>query len=125
MSRTEIIWHLAPLILPAALIINALYVFARFGRGTAFPYDPPRHLVTQGVYGYISNPMQLGICLMMAWWSVVLQNLLVFGSAFVALFLFIVFKSICNGSSSVCGKDPEWEKYQNEVPKWFPKFSSL
>jgi protein-S-isoprenylcysteine O-methyltransferase Ste14 len=37
--------------------------FARRGRGTLSPADPPRHLVVQGAYRHVRNPMYLGVSL--------------------------------------------------------------
>lgn len=113
--------YIAPLILPAVMLLSALRQFALEGDGTAFPYDPPKALVTRGVYAYVSNPMQLGICLMMAWWGVVIESPLVSFSAAIAVFLFIVFKDICNGSCAIGESDPNWAIYQKEVPKWIPR----
>lgn len=113
--------YFMPLLIPAGLIVSALRQFAVEGGGTAFPYDPPKRLVTRGVYAYLSNPMQVGICLSMAWWGVVVENLLVSISAGVAVFLFVVFKDICNGSCAIGEQDPNWAVYQKEVPSWIPR----
>jgi hypothetical protein len=112
---------LMPLLIPAGLIVSALRQFAVEGDGTAFPYDPPKRLVTRGIYAYLSNPMQVGICLSMAWWGVVTESLLVSTSAGVAVFLFVVFKDICNGSCAIGEQDPNWAIYQREVPRWIPR----
>ena len=112
--------YLSPLVIPAVLILNALYVFAKQGQGTGFPYDAPKYLVTTGIYRYISNPMQLGIVLMMSFWGVILQSTYVLVSAAVAFVLFLVFKNVCNGSCQLGVTDPEWEKYQARTPKWIP-----
>lgn len=115
------ILHIVPLILPSGLIINALYVFAKHGNGTAFPYDPPKKLVDQGIYSLISNPMQTGICLALFFWGLALENLLVTSGALIAFLLFIVFRKVCNGSSNLCSNDPRWEAYQKKTPRWVPK----
>lgn len=112
---------LIPMLLPAGMIVNALYVFAKYGDGTGFPYDPPKRLVTQGIYQYVSNPMQIAICVAMGWWGVVLQNAVVMACAPMAVCLFVAFKDVCNGSSNLCGDDPEWLEYQRRVPRWLPK----
>ena len=110
-----------PLVLPAYFLISALYEFATKGGGTAFPYDPPKRLVTTGVYKIISNPMQVGITLSMGWWGVVIQSLWVSISAIIAVILFVVFKDVCNGSCAIGQNNREWLRYQQTVPKWLPR----
>jgi hypothetical protein len=65
--------------------------------------------------------MQLGICLAMAWWGVVTASIAVALASLVALMLFLVFKDACNGSCAIGERDPNWARYQREVPKWFPR----
>ena len=108
------------MLLPASLILNALYVFAKDGKGTGFPYDAPIYLVTTGVYRYLSNPMQVGIVLMMGLWGVVLSSNLMMLTSPIALVLFVVFKNVCNGSCQIGENDPNWKLYQRETPKWIP-----
>ena len=116
-------FYLLPLFIPGYLLINALYYFAVKGNGTAFPYDPPKQLVTEGVYQYISNPMQVGISLAMLWWGIILQSIWVSISAVIAVILFVVFKDVCNGSCAIGLNNTEWDEYQNSVPKWWPRFN--
>jgi len=118
---TANILYLLPLILPGAILTSALVQFAIEGNGTGYPYDPPHKLVYKGVYGYVSNPMQIGVCLTMAWWGVVLDCYVISLSALVAILMFKAFKHVCNGSSDVGAKDPMWTIYQKEVPKWIPR----
>ena len=96
----------SPLIVPVVILGSALYEFADKGRGTAFPYDPPKTLVVKGIYAHVSNPMQLGVCLFMIYWGVVLGSVHVSLSALVAVMLFIVFKDVCNGSSAIGVTEP-------------------
>jgi len=113
-----------PLILPAVILANALFEFAVRGRGTAFPYDPPRNLVTTGVYRYVSNPMQIGIVLLMLSWGVVLDSPYVMGTGGVAIMLFIAFRDVCNGSCRIGATDPHWQIYQRTVRRWWPRFKT-
>ena len=111
------------MIIPTSLIISALYQFAVEGGGTAFPYDPPKKLVTGGIYRYISNPMQTGICILMGWYGIVLQSAWIIFSAVIAVILFIVFKDVCNGSCAIGKESEAWQAYQAAVPKWMPRFT--
>jgi len=45
----------------AALLAWCIVDFARRGRGTLSPVDPPKELVVQGLYRYVRNPMYLSV----------------------------------------------------------------
>jgi protein-S-isoprenylcysteine O-methyltransferase Ste14 len=47
--------------LGAALLAACIVEFARSGRGTLSPVDPPRRLVVRGLYRYVRNPMYLSV----------------------------------------------------------------
>lgn len=47
--------------LGALLLAASVLEFARRGRGTLSPVDPPRHLVVRGLYRYVRNPMYLSV----------------------------------------------------------------
>jgi len=40
-----------------ALFVSTLRLFVTVGRGTLAPWDPPKHLVVRGPYGFVRNPM--------------------------------------------------------------------
>ena len=43
------------------LLISTIRLFTNVGKGTLAPWDPPRHLVVEGPYRYIRNPMHSGV----------------------------------------------------------------
>ena len=45
----------------AVLLGICILEFARSGRGTLAPLDPPRELVVRGLYRYVRNPMYLSV----------------------------------------------------------------
>jgi protein-S-isoprenylcysteine O-methyltransferase Ste14 len=47
----------------AALLGTCVWEFARSGRGTLSPADPPRALVIRGLYRYVRNPMYVSVSL--------------------------------------------------------------
>ncbi len=48
-----------------ALLATCVWEFARRGRGTLSPVDPPRQLVVRGLYRYVRNPMYLAVSLIL------------------------------------------------------------
>lgn len=112
---------LLALAIPIGLLAAALAAFALEGNGTGFPFDPPRRLVTGGIYAWVSNPMQIGICLLVALWGAVLDSAALSGLGLVAVILFVVFRNVCNGSSAIGRNNRDWRIYQDAVPKWRPR----
>ena len=49
--------------LGATLLGVCVWEFARSGRGTLSPADPPRELVVRGLYRYVRNPMYVSVSL--------------------------------------------------------------
>lgn len=59
---------------PALIGLTAVQEFAGRGGGTPVPFDPPRRLVTTGIYAYVRNPMQLSAVLVLLLAGVALHN---------------------------------------------------
>jgi protein-S-isoprenylcysteine O-methyltransferase Ste14 len=57
-----------------ALFASSLYWFARHGRGTLAPWDPPRRLVVGGPYRYVRNPMITGVIFLLIGEALVLRS---------------------------------------------------
>ncbi|HTY05623.1 MAG TPA: isoprenylcysteine carboxylmethyltransferase family protein [Gemmatimonadales bacterium] len=49
----------------AGILLTCVWEFARSGRGTLAPIDPPKRLVVQGLYRYVRNPMYVGVLLIL------------------------------------------------------------
>jgi protein-S-isoprenylcysteine O-methyltransferase Ste14 len=118
LSRT-----LALAIFAAAVLvwIWCLDLFSRQGRGTPFPLDAPRRLVTHGAYGVIRNPL-IAAELSIAW-----AEVLYFGS--LGLLLYATVLSVTGHLVVVKIEEPElrqrmgeaYEEYCARVPRWFPR----
>lgn len=95
--------------------------FAVSGRGTPAPYDPPRMLVTRGLYGYVRNPMYLGVT------SVILGEALLFDSipvlCYAALLLLLFHMRVLLYEERQLRKTfgASYEEYCRYVPRWFPR----
>ncbi len=105
----------------ALLLIACIVEFARSGRGTLSPVDPPRHLVVRGLYRYVRNPMYLSVT------AIVLGEALLTGSASLGAYWAIWF--LCVNLFVIGYEEPTlrrqfgttYEDYTNQVGRWVPK----
>jgi protein-S-isoprenylcysteine O-methyltransferase Ste14 len=117
-----------PVLIGSALIIAGLAVwvwtvrlFMRIGKGTLAPWDPTRHLVVEGPYRHVRNPMITAVL------AVLVGEAALFGSSALliwsALFLglnwvyFALFEE--PGLERRFGDD--YRTYRRNVPRWIPR----
>lgn len=95
--------------------------FARVGRGTLAPIDPPTLLVRRGLYRVVRNPMYVGVL------TVLVGEALAFGSW--AIGLWAAALAIAFHMRVVRWEEPvlratfgaPFEDYLREVPRWWPR----
>ncbi|HYD53833.1 MAG TPA: isoprenylcysteine carboxylmethyltransferase family protein [Gemmatimonadaceae bacterium] len=92
--------------------------FARRGRGTLAPVDPPRHLVRSGLYRVTRNPMYVSVLLAIlgqaAWWRS--TGLLLYAAVFLAVVS--AFVRVYEEPALARQFGDEYERYRAEVPRW-------
>lgn len=101
--------------------IACLDVFSRRGRGTPLPTDAPQHLVTQGPFAVVRNPI------IAAELTVIWGEALYFGS--LGLFGYALLASFAAHQVVVRVEEPElrerfgaaYEAYCRRVPRWIPR----
>lgn len=107
--------------LGAALLAACVWEFARSGRGTLSPVDPPRELVVRGLYRYVRNPMYLSVT------TIVLGEWLLTGSeallAYWALWFLAVNLFIIGYEEPTLRRrfGESYERYAREVGRWIPR----
>jgi protein-S-isoprenylcysteine O-methyltransferase Ste14 len=108
----------------AALLATCIWEFARSGRGTLAPVDPPRQLVVRGLYRYVRNPMYLSVT------AIVLGEALLTRSRALLLYWAVWFLA---ANLFVLGYEeptlrrrfgPSYEAYAQRVGRWLPKLRS-
>jgi protein-S-isoprenylcysteine O-methyltransferase Ste14 len=112
---------LAFMIVGAALLATCIFEFARSGRGTLSPVDPPRHLVVRGLYRYVRNPMYLSVT------TIILGETLVARTQDMAVYLAVWF--LCVNLFVLFVEEPElrrqfgasYEDYCRRVHRWIPR----
>jgi protein-S-isoprenylcysteine O-methyltransferase Ste14 len=111
-------WPLILLLCPlsALLGVTAVQEFSTRGHGTPLPYDPPKRLVTSGIYAYVRNPMQLSATLLMLELALVLQS----------MWMLLASLSTVVYSAGLAFWDEQhdlvrfdgWPEYRDAVPLW-------
>lgn len=107
------------------LLLGACIVeFARSGRGTLSPLDPPRHLVVRGLYRYVRNPMYLSVTM------IVLGEAVLMRSPSLALYWAIwfawvnVFVMLYEEPALRRQFGDSYEDYTRTVGRWVPTIGS-
>lgn len=103
------------------LLAACIFEFARSGRGTLSPVDPPRHLVVRGLYRYVRNPMYLSVTM------ILLGEALVAHSAVLAAYWAVWF--VCANVFVVAHEEPtlrerfgsSYDEYAEHVGRWLPR----
>lgn len=97
-----------------------LDIFSRRGRGTPFPLDAPRHLVTTGAFSVVRNPIMAA------------EMAVIWGeAAYVARLGVLIYAALITLAGHVMVisiEEPElrerfgeeYEAYCRRVPRWFP-----
>jgi protein-S-isoprenylcysteine O-methyltransferase Ste14 len=110
------------LALGGLLLAACIFEFARSGRGTLSPVDPPRQLVVRGLYRYVRNPMYLAVT------TILLGEALLARSTAMAAYWAIWFLA---ANLFVIGyEEPalrrrfgaSYDEYARQVPRWIPRF---
>lgn len=95
--------------------------FARRGRGTPAPYDPPRALVYSGLYRYSRNPMYMAVV------TAIVGHALWYQSGAVAAYAIVV--GLLFHAMIVLYEEPHlarvfgatYADYRARVPRWLPR----
>jgi protein-S-isoprenylcysteine O-methyltransferase Ste14 len=105
----------------AALALWCVLTFARVGRGTPAPFDPPRRLVVSGPYRWMRNPMYLGAALALGGAALFYGSLPLL--AYMAMFLIAanVFVRVYEEPTLARLFGSEYARYRDGVGRWVPK----
>ena len=105
----------------AALLGACIVEFARSGKGTLSPADPPRELVVRGLYRYVRNPMYLAVTMIVLGEAVWARSW--------ALFWYWMFFFACCNAFVMGYEEPylrsrfgaSYDAYAGRVGRWIPR----
>jgi protein-S-isoprenylcysteine O-methyltransferase Ste14 len=111
----------ALLALGLTLFATTVSAFAKLGRGTLAPWDPPQRFVVVGPYRYLRHPMISGVAIVLA------AEALLFGSGGVAIVLgaFVavnaIYLPLVEEPALVRRFGADYVRYMAEVHRWAPR----
>jgi len=105
------------------LFAASLLHFAREGRGTLAPWDPPRHLVVRGPYRFVRNPMISGVLILLAGIALCLRSLphAIWAATFVTVNLIVI--PLVEEPDLEQRFGDEYRTYARAVPRFIPRVS--
>ncbi|MCI0355579.1 MAG: hypothetical protein L0099_11160 [Acidobacteria bacterium] len=106
--------------LPVVLGASAVQEFVERGDGTPVPYDPPKRLVTSGVYAYLTNPMQVAMTLLLTGWGLLLGSVWVASAGLMGLAYSVGLAAWDEGHDLAARHSDAWRTYRRAVRPWWP-----
>jgi protein-S-isoprenylcysteine O-methyltransferase Ste14 len=95
--------------------------FAVRGRGTPGPYDPPRELVTSGLYEYVRNPMYIAVLTAILGQAIWYQSFGVVKYALFVALMFHVWVLIYEEPALRRSFGASYITYCERVSRWLPR----
>jgi protein-S-isoprenylcysteine O-methyltransferase Ste14 len=112
------------IVLGSTAILWCYGLFFFIGKGTSWPFDPPRKLVITGLYRYVRNPMEGSYLL------ILFGEVLLFESSAIAIYLLLIFFYL--HIRQIFIEEPalrrrfgqQYERYWKSVPRWIPSLTA-
>jgi len=124
LSTLSKIFISVPLVIVAAILApGTVYTFIK-ASGSPVPFNPPKKLVTTGLYSRIRNPMLLGWCIMLFAVGILLNSIsliFIFTPLFILLNILYIKTIEEKEMEKKFGK--EYLKYKESVPMFIPRLS--
>lgn len=108
--------------LPALLGLTAVQEFVTRGGGTPVPLDPPRRLVTSGIYAYLRNPMQTSGALLLAVLGYTLGHGWLAAGGIVAVAFALGLGALSEDDDLTRRFGLAWTSYRLHVPRFLPRW---
>ncbi len=91
------------------------------GKGTPAPIDPPKKLVTMGLYRFVRNPMYVSGILALVGWAFWSPSLPLIGAPLLFLSAAHLFVTLYEEPTLRATFGGEYAEYCKLVPRWIPR----
>ena len=119
-------WQLSLIVqllaVPALVGLTAVQEFVTRGGGTPVPFDPPRRIVTTGIYAYLRNPMQLSAVVLLILWGAVLGNVWISAAGVMAHLYSVGLAGWDEDTDLRARFGDDWVAYRRGVRRWRPSW---
>ena len=103
------------------LLVTTAALFAKIGRGTLAPWNPPQHLVVAGPYRHVRNPMISGLLFILLAEALFFGSLPLWGLLAFAFILNSVYIPLVEERGLEKRFGDEYRRYKQHVPRWIPR----
>lgn len=115
-------WIAFPLWLIAAVVmVWCFWDFTFKGRGTPAPIDPPKELVTVGLYRHVRNPMYVSGILALVGWALWSPSVPLFAAPLIFLAAAHTFVILYEEPTLRVQFGSSYEDYLRRIPRWIPR----
>ena len=112
---------LVPFLLGSAVAGRCVWDFAKTGRGTPAPIDPPKVLIASGLYRFVRNPMYVGVLLVVTGWALYFASGKIFLYGALLWLAFHLFVALYEEPHLAKRFPGSYDAYRAEVPRWLPR----
>ena len=98
-----------------------MILFAKIGKGTLAPWAATKHLIIEGPYRIVRNPMITGVLLVLTAEALILSSIYIFYWMVLFFIINCVYFKLFEEKQLVRNFGDEYIAYRKSVPMWFPK----
>ena len=121
-SIFQIVLGLFMLALGIWLAVWTMFLFYKIGKGTPAPWAAPKHLVVQGPYKYVRNPMISGVLFILTAEALILNSFAIFCWALSFFIINCVYFKLFEEKQLEKTFGHSYLEYKKKVPMWIPKW---
>lgn len=108
-------------ILGLAFMAMTNLLFAKIGKGTLAPWDPPQKLVVRGIYRHVRNPMITGVLLILLGESLLADSLPLFCWFLTFAIANFIYLPVFEEPKLTIRFGEDYSVYKRNVPRWIPR----
>lgn len=118
----QIIFGIILFIFGLFLAIWTMILFNTIGKGTLAPWAAPKHLVVEGPFKIVRNPMITGILSILTAESLILNSINLFYWMIIFFIVNCIYFKLFEEKQLEKKFGQEYWEYKQKVPMWIPKF---